>query len=185
MLPIGGHSPDHGFDEPLGLLSDCHRRIERFLEVLTRVAREFQGRELSPQAAEAVRVAQRYFAQAAPRHTADEEESLFPRMRVAAAASGARCDAIERLEGDHSHASTLHARADALLERWLRGGPLAAPSSAELITVLEQLRELYAAHIRVEDHEVFPLAGRLLSAEAIADVGREMRARRGIPDPGL
>ena len=35
---IGGR-PEHGFDEPLGLLSDCHRRIERFLGVLAAVAR--------------------------------------------------------------------------------------------------------------------------------------------------
>ena len=37
-MPIQlGAAPEHGFDSPLGLLSDCHRRIERFLEQLLRV----------------------------------------------------------------------------------------------------------------------------------------------------
>ena len=35
-----GSQPEHGFDEPLGLLSDCHRRIERFLEMLKKVAEQ-------------------------------------------------------------------------------------------------------------------------------------------------
>ena len=31
MLVKIGQPVDHGFDAPLGLLSDCHRRIEKFL----------------------------------------------------------------------------------------------------------------------------------------------------------
>lgn len=33
-----GQRVDHDFDEPLGLLSDCHRRIEHFLRALVTVA---------------------------------------------------------------------------------------------------------------------------------------------------
>ena len=37
-MPISiGARPQSGFDDPLGLLSDCHRRIESFLGVLIRV----------------------------------------------------------------------------------------------------------------------------------------------------
>jgi hypothetical protein len=32
-----GQRPDHDFHEPLGLLSDCHRRIEHFLRVFIAV----------------------------------------------------------------------------------------------------------------------------------------------------
>jgi hypothetical protein len=42
-FPIG-RRPDHGFDEPLGLLSDCHRRIEDFLQVLITLAEQVNGR---------------------------------------------------------------------------------------------------------------------------------------------
>lgn len=181
MLQILGRSPDHGFDEPLGLLSDCHRRIEHFLGVFERVAREFRNCALSAAAAEAVRTARRYFSHAAPKHTADEEESLFPRMKIAAHARGASCEAVDRLNSDHQEANGLHARADALFEEWLREGLLSAPQTQELLELLERLRTLYEAHIRVEDHEVFPLAAELLSAEELASVGHEMRNRRGIP----
>jgi len=82
LIKIGGH-PDHSFDEPLGLLSDCHRRIEHFLHVLELVA----ARNAHPMtSAERIdlQTSRTYFATAAPRHTADEEQSLFPRLRASA-----------------------------------------------------------------------------------------------------
>ena len=30
--------PDSGFDDPLGMLKDCHRRIEHFLDIFCIVA---------------------------------------------------------------------------------------------------------------------------------------------------
>jgi hemerythrin-like domain-containing protein len=183
-LNILGRGPDHGFDEPLGLLSDCHRRIEMFLELLQRVAGEHGGRPLGGGAAKAVRNAQRYFAKAAPKHTADEEESLFPRLRAAAEAGGRDCGAIARLEGDHARADELHARVDGLLEAWLTEGSLTPERAGALAAMLAELRELYREHIHIEEAEVFPLAGTLLTAAELSEVGSEMRARRGLPAPG-
>lgn len=183
MLQILGRTPDHGFDEPLGLLSDCHRRIEMFLDVMLRVAGDFANGALPPDAAEAVRTARNYFAHAAPKHTADEEESLFPRMRAAAEAKGGSCEAVERLEDDHERAAPLHERADALFDEWLRAGSLSRERTTELGTTLEALRELYRAHIHTEDSQIFPLAGTLLTAQELAAVGCEMRARRGLSEP--
>jgi hypothetical protein len=125
MLNILGRSHDHGFDEPLELLADCHRRVEKFLDVLCRLARERNGGPLGPGEAEAILGAQRYFAHAAPRHTADEEESLFPRMKAAAEATGRVCPAIVGLQDDHARAEQMHARVDVLLSDWLRDGSLA------------------------------------------------------------
>jgi hemerythrin-like domain-containing protein len=180
-LNILGRTPDHGFDEPLGLLTDCHRRIEKFLELLQRAVREHARAPLDTPTAEAIRNAQRYFAKAAPKHTADEEESLFPRLRAAAATQGKDCKAIARLEGDHEQADRLHAQVDGLLEVWLRDGSLPAERFTELGSVLATLRELYREHIHVEEAEVFPLAGSLLSPSDLSAVGSEMRARRGLP----
>ena len=55
-------------------MSDCHRRIERFLTVLVRVA---ERGSLEGEARGAFEAALRYFRDAAPKHTADEEESLI------------------------------------------------------------------------------------------------------------
>ena len=180
MLNILGRTPDHGFGEPLGLLTDCHRRIEMFLDVLLRVAGEYPDRPLDERAAEAVQTARRYFLHAAPRHTADEEESLFPRLKAAAEARGEHCLAIERLEGDHQRADGMHARVDELLDTWLRGGTLPPAQASELGSLLGMLRELYRAHIDVEERDVFPLAGKVLSASDLSAVGNEMRTRRGL-----
>ena len=59
-------TPQAGFDEPLRLMSDCHRRVERFLGVLTRVARERADGELDKQHRGALESTLRYFRNAAP-----------------------------------------------------------------------------------------------------------------------
>ena len=46
-MPIQIGQAEPGFDNPLGLLSACHRRVERFLAALARVARERRGGELT------------------------------------------------------------------------------------------------------------------------------------------
>ena len=42
-----GAKPEHSFEQPLGLLSDCHRRIELFLGVLTRISGDARGGALT------------------------------------------------------------------------------------------------------------------------------------------
>ena len=44
---IGGKR-DHDFNEPMGVLCDCHERIEHFLEVMLLVTQLNQGGPLSP-----------------------------------------------------------------------------------------------------------------------------------------
>src|SRR5947208_11249106 len=77
-----GATPEHSFEQPLGLLTDCHRRIELFLGVLSRIAEDARGGALTDQQRSALMTALRYFREAAPKHTADEEQSLFPRLRA-------------------------------------------------------------------------------------------------------
>jgi hypothetical protein len=51
-----GAKLDSGFDDPLGMLKDCHRRIEQFLEILCVVAERTAG-SLTSEEAEAVQSA--------------------------------------------------------------------------------------------------------------------------------
>jgi hypothetical protein len=60
------------------------------------------GAELGEKSA--LNAALTYFRNAAPKHTSDEEESLFPRLR----ASEAAIECLERLESDHQTASWDH-----------------------------------------------------------------------------
>jgi len=179
MLTINT-KPDHDFDEPLGLMSDCHRRVETFLDHLILVAEKVRGGELPPDARHALETALRYFQQAAPLRTADEEASLFPRLRAVGAIPTDVLAAMKRLESDHDTADVAHAEVDELGLCWLNEGALPAAEAERLLLRLRELRAFYAEHISLEDNYLFPLAGQTLPAEEIEAVGREMATRRGI-----
>lgn len=186
MLVKIGQRSDHGFDAPLGLLSDCHRRIEQFLAVLVTIAGVRGGAALEEPDRRALQGALRYFDTAAPRHSADEEESLFPRLR--ASGDRAACEALERLEADHRAAGEHHDAVHTLGHRWLNEGTLPAGDANALVEHLGALERLYREHIAVEDTQVFPAAERALTAADLEAVGREMADRRGVsftPPPEL
>src|SRR5262245_13602251 len=176
-----GQRPDHSFDEPLGLLSDCHRRIEYFLDLLVAISEQACDRPLTAAEATQLQASLTYFATAAPRHTADEEESLFPRLRESNDTAATRAmDLMARLESDHEHADQHHRAIDGLVRRWLANGRIDATDSRDLSERLRMLQGIYREHITVEDRELFPAAGRLLSADQLKAIGREMAARRGV-----
>jgi hemerythrin-like domain-containing protein len=181
-MPIKiGQQVDHSFDEPLGLLSDCHRRIEHFLRVLATIASETKGGPLSPEYRRALDGAVRYFAVAAPKHTADEEVSLFPRLRNSDDPALAEALAsLDSLEHDHEEANTHHAAVDELVRQWLANDRLSSSAAGELRERLARLQALYERHIRVEDREVFPAAARALNRTQIQEIGGEMAARRNV-----
>jgi hemerythrin-like domain-containing protein len=185
-MPIQiGQSTAHGFDEPLGLLSDCHRRIEHFLALLVAVHEAGADGPLTPELRRELEAGLTYFANAAPKHTADEEESLFPRLKAAAPA-GSTLDLLKQLEREHEEANRHHDAVDAIGRTWLADGSIDRASAAALRQHLDQLRAMYARHIAVEDRELFPAAAAALSSDDLRAVGREMAARRSVqPGPRL
>ena len=97
---LAGGQPAPSFDDPLGMLTACHRRIERNLATLARLQRHLPEHGCDADARAAARSILKYFDTAAPNHHADEEESLFPRLRQLAPGDA---DAIANdLERDHS-----------------------------------------------------------------------------------
>jgi len=182
VMPIQiGQKRESGFDNPLGLLSDCHRRIESFLVVLKRVASEFQGRELSADERTSLEKALKYFRESAPKHTSDEEDSLFPRLRSSAhPLAKASLDSLDALEADHVAAAADHDLVDSLGRRWLESSVLPEAEHQKLSLALDRLSRMYARHIALEDTELFPLAARVLPAEELASIGREMAERRDV-----
>jgi hemerythrin-like domain-containing protein len=170
---------DRGFSEPLGLLSDCHRRIEYFLNVLIAIDATTAGGPLTASGRDALDRALRYFAVGAPKHTRDEEESLFPRLRNSSDPRAREAMAlIDRLEGDHQEAEEHHAKIDMLARRWLADDRLTIEHAAELRHRLSRLRTLYTRHLAMEDQELFPIAAEVLTARDIRQIGREMATRR-------
>src|SRR5262249_61712792 len=101
-------APPPSFDDPIGMLEACHRRIERHLETLARasaaLAADAQG------ALAALAEVLGYFDQAGVRDKEDEEVSLFPRVMGEDTAA-----VLRRLEDEHRtpHADYLPRRAGA------------------------------------------------------------------------
>jgi|SRR6266567_5833858 len=170
-----GAKPDSGFDDPIGMLKDCHRRIESFLGILCVVVGRAQGRSLTGEERDAVQAALQYFRTGGQRHTADEEESLFPRLRACAAGS---LEEIDRLEGDHREANDLHGSVERLYSAWIESGGLGSEETLQLLSETGRLKQLYSDHIDVEETIVFTRAAQALDRQAIAAIGTEFRFRR-------
>ena len=151
---------------PVEHLMACHRRIEERLETLERVAA--LGSANPQQAKEALAGALRFMDTSGVLHTADEEESFFPRL-MAKLERGER-SFIAGLEHDHTEAHRLYTEL-----RQLSVDPV---FDARFAGVVERLVALYRAHIAKEDEILTSMARERLSAEELAAVSAEMKARR-------
>jgi hemerythrin-like domain-containing protein len=171
-----GAKPDSGFDNPLGMLSDCHRRIELFLHILCTVAEQASGRTLNTEESKAVAAALHYFQESGPRHNADEEESLFPRLRAAQVNSP--LSDLAHLEDDHRRAEQLHRKVEALFQKWIVSSTLASAEHAQLLAATADLRHIYTAHIHLEESTIFPHAAQVLDSAAITAMSIEFQNRR-------
>jgi hemerythrin-like domain-containing protein len=169
---------DHNFSEPTALLSDCHRRIEMFLGLLEAAAK-VGDQNLNDETARALTSSLRYFREAAPKHTADEEESLFPRLRqIQQPDVQSALGKLEELEQDHRSAAPLHAEAERLGELYLSKGCLTGTEAESFRAAVNSLMCMYREHISLEDQVIFPMAARVLSRAEQKSIGEEMAARR-------
>lgn len=179
-MPVQIGAESHNFSDPTGLLSDCHRRIEMFLGSLQAVAQVID-RPATAQVAQALESALRYFSQAAPKHTADEEESLFPRLRrIANAEVTSVVSKLHELEKEHRRADALHAQVERLGMKYLAEGSLSRQEVDKFRVSVADLRSIYERHITLEDSVVFPLASRHLTEQEKSAIADEMAGRRKV-----
>jgi hemerythrin-like domain-containing protein len=169
----------HNFSDPTGLLSDCHRRIEMFLSTLEVVA-AVMDRPASEETNRALESALHYFGQAAPKHNADEEDSLFPRLRqIQHADIQSSFSQLERLEEEHRWAAPLHAEVERLGTQYISTGSLSDTEIGNFRSAVTRLASMYKQHIDIEDSVIFPLAERLLPEADKTAIAEEMANRRG------
>ena len=152
-------------DAPLEHLLACHRRIEERLETLERAAAHLEDQ--SEAALDAFRSAFAFLDTSGTLHTADEEESLFPRL-MAALEPGER-SYVAGLEHDHAEAHRIYTELKVSLDR---------PAQARHL--VERLCALYRAHIESEDSVLQEYARVHLTAGQLAEIAREMKDRRGL-----
>ena len=176
-----GQKKESDFGEPIGMLEDCHKRILYFLKTLVTLARTCKEQPLDHDRRISLEKALRYFREAAPKHTADEEESLFPRLRrIDTPQVREIFSRLDDLEADHRHADSQHLEVETIGRRWLLTGVLNFEDGARLTTVLESLSRLYDRHISLEETEIFSVARTILPDSAKQILGQEMAKRRGV-----
>ena len=130
----------HNFTDLTGLLSDCRRRVEMFLGMLVSVADVLDKPGTERNLNRALEPALRYFGQAAPKHTADEEVSLFPRLRqVNDPEIRSAFQRLDKLEDDHRWATPLHAELERLGVQYLSTGKLSDGEIASFRNAVEVL----------------------------------------------
>jgi len=173
--------PAAGFDQPFEMLAACHERVERSLQLLTRLVEHLRNAADTPRdremAASAARDVLRYFDIAAPAHHDDEERHVFPALL--ALNDAALTGAVERLRADHVAMGSAWAALRLLLEGIAQHG--VAASWAALDEAARRFAGLYGEHMVIEEERVFPAARAVIESQgepAIAAMGREMAGRR-------
>jgi hemerythrin-like domain-containing protein len=160
-------------DRPLDHLTACHRRIEQRLATLERVSGHLGLRY--DEALEAIEACFRFFDTSGILHTADEEESVFPRLQPAL--TGEERAFIGTLEDQHREADRIYAELKAIANE-LQAGPPSDELREQYSAAVRRLAELYRSHMAAEDQTLIALGQRVLSAHELTEISREMKQRR-------
>ncbi|MHC5212023.1 MAG: hemerythrin domain-containing protein [Planctomycetota bacterium] len=167
--PTGGTCGHHA--SAFGILSDCHEHIGERLTVLEDVARQLGADQtLTDAQRTAVRDVLAFFEKAIPIHSADEEQTLFPRLRERPPFAGTVGTPMDCMESEHVEHAALRSRLAEALE---------AGDGTGLGRAARALAAEYRSHISKEEQILYPMAREVLTDPALLDVmAEEMRARR-------
>jgi hemerythrin-like domain-containing protein len=154
--------------DPIAFLSAEHRRQMALLRHLERLAHAKRARAARVMAGALLR----WLTEELPLHIADEEQSLYPRLRRHDAA------VVDRLSAEHRRDAQLAAATIRALRRIVAG--VGEPS--DLARDGASFAKLHRQHLEAEEVTVMPLSRRLLTAEEQADLADEMARRRGLAE---
>ena len=153
----GLRSPSVGFEAPFEMLSACHERVERMLDLLARLRSHLLTNGCDAQAATAATDVMRYFDLAAPQHHLDEELHVFP--AVLALHDGRLGLLVVRLQRDHRDMEKRWAAVRQALARVAHADaknrrPFSDVDQADM----DAFVTIYKDHIKAEEEQVYPQA---------------------------
>jgi hemerythrin-like domain-containing protein len=159
-----------------GLL-ECHERIRRFGGYAQKLG---GGEAFAPEEIrEAAAAVARYFSVALPLHSADEDESIAPRL------AGAPPDVAAAIDNMTAQHGQIHDVIDELMPLWQRlaeAPELRDSMRDQLAAGAERLQALTASHLDLEERMVLPAIDQL-PAETLELIAGEMAARRRSTTP--
>jgi len=113
-----------------------------------------------------------------PLHVADEEELLFPLLRMRCKAADNLPEILALLEAEHRSDQPLIDAVIDGLSSMIKRGAVADPDL--FATRCRAMADFQRRHLAWENSVVMPLAKRRLTASDLVDLGRAMAARRGV-----
>ena len=169
-VQLGAKPPAAGVVE---LLLECHQRTRSF----TWLARRLAGAgDLAPaEVAEAAASVCRYFGEALPLHSADEEESVMPLLT---GRDPALDGALAVMRREHAEHAAMVERVVALCHELSEAPARHAAVALALGQAAAELERHFAFHLALEEETIFPALKRILDPATDARVAGEMRARR-------
>lgn len=158
------------FDDPIEMLYACHGKVRNFCNQVQMLPGYIDANGRNDAVLQAVRQISQYFNTAAPLHHQDEEEDLFPLLLRHFPHTRSSIEALQR-----QHES-LHANWAAVAHEFAE--LLADPAYHLQNDVLQRFCAGYDTHLALEE----PLfeTGRNLPAQALAEAGKNMAARRKV-----
>jgi iron-sulfur cluster repair protein YtfE (RIC family) len=174
MIQIGASSAT--LDAPVDHLLACHRRIEQRLDTLLAAADHLRSNRQD--ALDAIRKSLHFLDSNGAMHTADEEDSLFPRLRPKL--SGEEVAFVDALEEQHEAAEALYSELRQLVSRIASETEVPSDLTEQYRDCASRLRALYREHIASEDQILTPMARRSLTPGDLAEMTVEMRHRRAL-----
>ncbi len=158
--------------EPIDYIRSEHDRQLRLCDRIDQLVRQQRPEALRKEATGLLA----YLTEALPLHCRDEEEDLFRLLRRA-------CPPEDRIETvlselDRDHATELFLGHHVVAHLKARGGRNPVPDETRLYRDLLAFTECQRRHLEWENTVVLPLARTRLSAADLAEMGRNMSARR-------
>lgn len=166
------NEPAPDFNDPLGLLMACHKRMLAHCDTLNRIGERLGSGGVDQEVRDAARQVHRYFATAAKLHHQDEERDLFP---MVVRTSLKIAETIHHLKQDHRKMETLWQELEPLLTDIDK-----IDSPAQFVTTATEFAQLYRSHIEQENEFILSTAQHLLSAQQLSKLGRAMADRRQV-----
>jgi hemerythrin-like domain-containing protein len=176
MISFSALEAAASYDNPLALLHACHGKILAQCVTLQKLAGHLDSNGCDLQAQQAAQKILHYFDTSGQFHHQDEEENLFPTLRLCAGADKPAVDALlDRLLSDHAVMAAAWSELRGVLLLLAKGENEPLDDA-----LLQKFIKSYTDHIAVEERDLLPLAARLLSPQQVAQIGRQMAERRGV-----
>lgn len=169
--PVAASSGAHS--DLIELLVACHARIRSFAQLAVAIA-EAPRAVSEAEIIDGCERCTRYFAEALPLHVADEEQSVMPRLLVAAPEVAS---ALQTMQAEHHEHEPLLAELLAQL-RAVAAVPHDLVARVALAAVAVPLQTAFEQHLRGEEDTVFRAIRDRLTVAQRAEIVEELRARR-------